>query len=472
MDFLKEYLESSSVHGFLYVSKAKHFLAKILWLCIVIIGFTSATLMISSAFKNWEDSPIKTNIETLPISQLNFPRITVCPPKNSYTSLNIDIVESEKKTLDNKTRVKLYEEILERVDEKQMNRIFSNFSLMNESGRLFNWFEGKSNFSHPSYYPPKDTMFYKIVTMNSYGEISSKYFGENFNKTKLNDIRQIIFMIEVWVPEIMLQYDNSTFSFEINQVAIRDNDIESGFDDFHISGFGYLSKQQNNFSATITDNLPKYVTFFAKRKLSMSDIDELDYEKMPGFKLNWKFSSSSLKYSNKYISKETLEFQRFTNIVKSSLEFTSEIELWKIVKDQRKNWTSTTLPKKLCEHFTEPQVMKENSAKIVEILKITQLQNFTSVSENVLELSAKMFILLNSCSYAEKPWMKTYENLLKSSSLKEILLTLSRLRKNDNAAFLFERLTKILHLKQGNVHKMFAKDENHAFIKDWLCKYF
>ena len=132
MDFLKEYLESSSVHGFLYVSKAKHFLAKILWLCIVIIGFTSATIMISSAFKNWEDSPIKTNIETLPISQLNFPRITVCPPKNSYTSLNIDIVESEKKTLDNKTRVKLYEEILERVDEKQMNRIFSNFSLMNE----------------------------------------------------------------------------------------------------------------------------------------------------------------------------------------------------------------------------------------------------------------------------------------------------------------------------------------------------
>ena len=144
-------------------------------------------------------------------------------------------------------------------------------------------------------------MFYKIVTMNSYGQISSKYFGENFNKTKLNDIRQIIFMIEVWVPEIMLQYDNSTFSFEINQVAIRDNDIESGFDDFHISGFGYLSKQQNNFSATITDNFPKSITFFAKRKLSMPDIDELDYEKMPGFKLNWKFSSASLKYSNKYI---------------------------------------------------------------------------------------------------------------------------------------------------------------------------
>ena len=40
-------------------------------------------------------------------------------------------------------------------------------------------------------------------------------------------------MIEVWVPEVMLQYDNSTFSFEINQVAIRDNDIESGFREYN-----------------------------------------------------------------------------------------------------------------------------------------------------------------------------------------------------------------------------------------------
>ena len=51
--------------------------------------------MIQQSFQSWSDSPIKTTIETLPISAIKSPKIIVCPPPDTYTNLNPDVVETE-----------------------------------------------------------------------------------------------------------------------------------------------------------------------------------------------------------------------------------------------------------------------------------------------------------------------------------------------------------------------------------------
>ena len=52
---------------------------------MVISGFITAAFLIKESFDSWSDSPIKTTFETFPISELTLPKLTVCPPKNTFT---------------------------------------------------------------------------------------------------------------------------------------------------------------------------------------------------------------------------------------------------------------------------------------------------------------------------------------------------------------------------------------------------
>ena len=113
MDDFRNYLESSTVHGFSYISTT-HRLVKLFWICVVIIGFSSAGLLINKSFATWHESPIKTNIETIPISNITMPIITVCPKKNTYTNLNPDLQNMTNKVIDfDKDGTKLYNSFLE-----------------------------------------------------------------------------------------------------------------------------------------------------------------------------------------------------------------------------------------------------------------------------------------------------------------------------------------------------------------------
>ena len=80
MEGVKEFLESSTIHGLVYISTTRR-LARLLWLCVVISGFTGAVVIIYQSFSSWAVSPVSTTIETLPITELDFPSVTVCPPR-------------------------------------------------------------------------------------------------------------------------------------------------------------------------------------------------------------------------------------------------------------------------------------------------------------------------------------------------------------------------------------------------------
>ena len=84
-------------------------MAKFVWASIVCIGFLGAGFLISKAYNEWQDHPIATSITTHPIEDLDFPNVTICPPKDSNTALYYDLVKAGNGTLSDKDRTTLKE---------------------------------------------------------------------------------------------------------------------------------------------------------------------------------------------------------------------------------------------------------------------------------------------------------------------------------------------------------------------------
>ena len=94
MQILKEFLETSTIHGLAYISNVPSKTGKALWLIIVIAGFCTAGFLINSSYEEWETTPVATSISTHPIANLSLPIITICPPAHSNTALNVDLVRA------------------------------------------------------------------------------------------------------------------------------------------------------------------------------------------------------------------------------------------------------------------------------------------------------------------------------------------------------------------------------------------
>ena len=98
MKNIQDFLESSTIHGLQYIPRTNQLL-KLFWILVVAVGFAGAAGLIYQSFQAWDESPVKTTIETRPITEITFPRVTVCPPKNTYTDLNYDLMKIGNMTL-------------------------------------------------------------------------------------------------------------------------------------------------------------------------------------------------------------------------------------------------------------------------------------------------------------------------------------------------------------------------------------
>ena len=103
MEGWSEFLKSSTIHGLSYIPITKKHV-RLFWIMIVTMSFIGAGFMIYLSFKDWAENPIKTTLKTRPIKEITLPKVTVCPPKNTYTNLNYDITMLENMTMDNDTR--------------------------------------------------------------------------------------------------------------------------------------------------------------------------------------------------------------------------------------------------------------------------------------------------------------------------------------------------------------------------------
>ena len=81
MGNLKKFAETTSIGGLAQIVENKNWVRRIYWIVVVVSSWVYAIYLIREAFLDWEENPILTTTETDRISDVQFPKIVVCPPR-------------------------------------------------------------------------------------------------------------------------------------------------------------------------------------------------------------------------------------------------------------------------------------------------------------------------------------------------------------------------------------------------------
>ena len=169
MHTLKEFLETSSIHGLAHISTARSKIAKCAWFVIVVACFCYAISLIHSSFSEWTTSPIATSITTHPIEKFKFPEVSICPPRTFASALKYDLMQVANLTLTEPQKKNLQEKAKE-LFNKGADPSFAS-SIVN----IEQVFEGFMKF------PKTDGKGFLIEMSGLKGNISSPAFGEIFS---------------------------------------------------------------------------------------------------------------------------------------------------------------------------------------------------------------------------------------------------------------------------------------------------
>ena len=288
MENLKQFLETSTIHGVAYIASTRK-LVRLLWTLIVFSGFLSSGILIYQSFDNWAAHPITTSIVTLPISEITLPNVTVCPPKDTYTNLNYDLMRLENVTMDNQTRKELEDFFFKELHDLFFKELLHNMSLFNEKDRFYNWYEGITKLQLPYLVKLYDSFieyYYLMNSINTYankGEIWLQYFGEDYDPSKAFNYKNVFY---IHVSREDLQKENFTVSYE------------------HTRTDQYYQSDVSNDNLTKDDATSEhygYVNYFHfDDGIYLSELK--DKSTMPGFRIKWKTLFYNFTSHNGYIA--------------------------------------------------------------------------------------------------------------------------------------------------------------------------
>ena len=232
MEEIKYFLESSSINGLTHISVTRKYV-RLFWILVVITGFIGAGLIIYQSFQSWNESPVKTTIETQPIREITFPKVTVCPPKDTFTDLNYDLKMIEKMIIHNDTRNELANYALELLYDQLYTNIMRNLSLLENREKYSNWYYGHEEIKVPYlslYYGTE----YWVKTSAPSGEISTQYYGDKFEANRVQT--DFNYKIDVIPPNKVKNNKNATLHFNIEKILMKD--LTTGVNMFQLSGAG------------------------------------------------------------------------------------------------------------------------------------------------------------------------------------------------------------------------------------------
>ena len=282
MTELESFLESSSISGLNHISATRRY-GRLFWVFVVLTGFTLSGFLIYESFQAWEESPVKTTIETLSITELRFPKVTVCPPKNTYTNLNYDLMMNKDKTLDDSTRMELTKYALELLHSNLYDKAMRNLSKLQETDRYHKWYHDLIAVELP--FPNNEL---SITNFAPSGSIYTQHFGEQFKFQ--NVVSDSVYWINLNTPENYIGNNNVTLHIAIEKISMKD--LSSGYDKFRFDSV-FLDPELTIYTKNFTPP-PTYIPMIrTKRKVSKVDIKNLDMKLMPGFNITWYYSGNS-----------------------------------------------------------------------------------------------------------------------------------------------------------------------------------
>ena len=225
MDILREFLDKSTIHGLAHISDVSSKAGKVLWATVVIAGFCTAGFLIQSSYEEWETTPVATSISTHPIAALPLPIITICPPEQSNTALNVDLVRAGNISLtdsDRQALINVSRHLF--IHEPSMNFVDLARRLTNKEDipQLM-----KQTRSYPTPYENTDrgsNMGFEIWSTELEGSYKSPGFGSR--RICSGNDPNIHFTLYIPQKVAMKEEDLTGETFNIDIVALNDDEFE------------------------------------------------------------------------------------------------------------------------------------------------------------------------------------------------------------------------------------------------------
>jgi acid-sensing ion channel, other len=85
-----EYFDNSNIHGLRYLTdKDRSWVERLWWLVMVMSALYGCIRLISNVYDKWQANPVIISISetAIPISEIPFPAITICPQTKSKKSI-------------------------------------------------------------------------------------------------------------------------------------------------------------------------------------------------------------------------------------------------------------------------------------------------------------------------------------------------------------------------------------------------
>ena len=287
MESVRSFLESSTIHGLVYISRPGK-LSRLIWILVVIAGFSGAGVMIYQSFQSWAESPVKTTIETLPITEITLPKVTVCPPKNTFTNLNYDLMMLENMTLDNDTREELTQFAVGLIQDHVHGELMANISKFEEENRYYNWYMGYTKIQLP-YWGVQlgctetttcldSKLRYKVDTFATSGSVSTQYFKQKFDADNIE--KYFKYFTYINPPSNYKDHNNITLYIEVEK------NIQQELDEF------YSDNELDTVSTLNRTESPpgSFKWYVLRRDISEDAVKDLQMDHMPGFRLTWYYN--------------------------------------------------------------------------------------------------------------------------------------------------------------------------------------
>ena len=218
--------------------------------------FAIAVSMIASSYKEWQESPVSTTITTHPITELEFPTATVCPPRGSNTALNhllekvkdVNFTEKEKQKLLNISK-EVFLEIPNKKHAKDISALLSSDnmrSIMNGQTSLPNIDDDQNTITLQSSEPEGtfQTPGYNDSEFDNEGcemEFFNKHHSFHFMLDFPDNIEEMVGMGSIFVS--LQTKGRGSVRFQGNRLELYNLTLENMRDaeDFCVSRGGHLA---------------------------------------------------------------------------------------------------------------------------------------------------------------------------------------------------------------------------------------